>query len=142
MLKGQKGLISLVIAPSYWAKKPMHTTMHKTDEEEITRVCTCDQRHNGYLGDADAVDPLVQSPDVLAAEVLDVLGFLLDLRMLGKQHTGLKDTPHEGKELKPRGEVIPPVRITHWLFKTSVSMLRVSMLRVFFNERQPEIPYK
>lgn len=35
-----------------------------------------------HLGDADPVHPLVQSPDVVAAQVLDVLRLLLDLRML------------------------------------------------------------
>lgn len=34
------------------------------------------------LGDTDAVHPLVQGPDVVAAQVLDVLRLLLDLRML------------------------------------------------------------
>lgn len=37
------------------------------------------------LGDADPVDPLVQGPHVVTAKVLNVLGLLLDLRMLQSQ---------------------------------------------------------
>lgn len=37
---------------------------------------------SAHLGDADPVDPLVQSSDVIAAQVLDVLRLLLDLWML------------------------------------------------------------
>lgn len=37
------------------------------------------------LGDADTVHPLVQSPHVVTAQVLDVLGLLLDLRVLESQ---------------------------------------------------------
>lgn len=43
----------------------------------ISFFCCC-----AHLGDADPVDPLMQSPDVIAAQVLDVLRLLLDLWML------------------------------------------------------------
>lgn len=44
-------------------------------------------RHDvtGYLGNADPVDPLVQGSDVIAAQILDILGFLLNLRVLWGQ---------------------------------------------------------
>lgn len=38
----------------------------------------------GHLSNADAVDPLVQSSHIITAKVLDILGFLLDLRVLQK----------------------------------------------------------
>ena len=38
-----------------------------------------------YLGDANAVEPLVEGPDVVTAQILDVLGLLLDLGVLNTQ---------------------------------------------------------
>lgn len=35
-----------------------------------------------YLGDSNTVDPLLEGSNVIAAEVLDILRLLLDLRML------------------------------------------------------------
>lgn len=39
----------------------------------------------GYLGDANAVEPLVEGPDIITAQILDVLGLLLDLGVLNTQ---------------------------------------------------------
>src|SRR4029434_8995042 len=51
-----------------------------------------------YLGDANPIHPLVQSPDVITAQVLDVLRFLLDLRMLqGQERTVPSEKPLTGK---------------------------------------------
>lgn len=38
-----------------------------------------------HLGDANPIHPLVQGPDVVAAQILDVLRLLLDLWMLQKK---------------------------------------------------------
>lgn len=37
---------------------------------------------SAHLGNADSVNPLMEGPDVIAAQILDVLGLFLDLRML------------------------------------------------------------
>ncbi len=39
-------------------------------------------RKTSYLGDPNTVDPLLEGPDIITAEVLDVLRLLLDLPML------------------------------------------------------------
>lgn len=38
-----------------------------------------------HLGDANSIHPLVQGPDIIAAQILDVLRLLLDLWMLQKR---------------------------------------------------------
>ena len=38
-----------------------------------------------YLGDANSIHPLVQGPDIITAQIFDVLGLLLDLWMLQKE---------------------------------------------------------
>lgn len=48
----------------------------------------------GYLGDPYPGDPEIHGPGVVAAQVLDVLGLLLDLRMLEKQGHDVRDKPH------------------------------------------------
>lgn len=45
-----------------------------------------------YLGDANAVDPLLEASDIVTAQILDVLRLFLDLRVLHTQiHTNYYD---------------------------------------------------
>lgn len=60
-----------------WAKPRHH--------RENSRFLSFSVFRSAHLGDADPVHPLVQSPDVVAAKVLDVLRLLLDLRMLASK---------------------------------------------------------
>lgn len=44
-----------------------------------------DEEVKVYLGDTNAVEPLVEGPDIITAQILDVLGLLLDLGVLNTQ---------------------------------------------------------